>query len=261
MTNPRGVSMIVPYHRRPRLLSIAWESWAQQARTDGIPLEVVILENDDGESTLPCAPVGATLTHLRIPTPSGPWRSPGLLWNLGARVARHPVVILTHPEIVHFGDVPKVASAHTPERGLLQFSCRTLLEPPADVVDLASFSLWHGDDLESITDHGDINGWYSHPLIRPNLAPWAMAMTPDSFRLVGGFDYRFDAEYGSEDADFAIRVLKTFTERERVLSVTPHVGHLGHGRRHDDKTKAALMRSVALLRRIHGPDADLIGAG
>lgn len=60
---------------------------------------------------------------------------------------------------------------------------------------------------------------------------------------------------------FPLRVLKTFTNRERVLSVTPHVGHLGHGRHWDDDRHAALLRSRALLERIHGPGAALITEG
>lgn len=257
-----GVSIIVPFHRKPDEFALQVAS-VNRWNGGGVPVEWVLLNNDDGR-TFPLRRFDhdATIKLVEVPTPAiKGWRSPGLLWNLGSRLAKYETLLLSHPDIVHLGDVVGAAVKRTAD--VTAFACRSLFPLPAETLarGYPAFCAWAAD-LDDVTFKAEfgLGGWYAHSVHRRTLAPWCLALAQAAFFRVGGFDCRFDPLYGLDDVDFDLRLRRLFGDAVAYVD-EPHVGHMGHGRPDGEWMQQRYAESLKVFTEIHGDTVRLNWTG
>lgn len=226
-----GVSVVIPYHRKEVIFRACLQSLVRHHPVD-LPLQIIVIINDDRDEKpwLPEEVMDHDIEMFRVPRSPNRYRSPGILWNLGASIAKHPVVALSHPDIYHFGNTLEIALRHLPLDGVYATACRSLRIPStAWSEDEIHAWLESPEKVETATfyDEPGLRGWYAHGRLRQNCFPWCLVLARDLFTSLGGFDFRYDDVVGCEDADFNVTILNALTP-EKIVFGHPDVGAVGH---------------------------------
>lgn len=215
-----GVTILIPTFERNHLL--CWNLKTLVSQKVQRPIEVIVLDDrhtpDDecrklvgeyGER------LGAQYVHSGKTKGSNYWRVPGFAFNIGAKLAKHPRLILCCAEIYHLDEtIEALASA-------LDAKCTP--RPKHGKYD-------QGPATRALGAQGYING-DDYNAIRarlPTEIPFLMGVRKVDYFGIGGYDEDFTG-ISEEDVDFVNRITAFGCEPLEVPAT--RIVHLHHTRR------------------------------
>lgn len=219
------ISVVMAYHQRPEHLKITLDSYKHHY--PDIEVEVIVIEDTPNDGGRLCERVlsmsGLPYKHETVDRSGKLFRNPGVLYNQAVDLASHDIIHLTNPENLHHGPILKHCLDYITDDNYIVYACRTLSCQP-DTFEIAL------NDIDSITNWSEANGWYQHTLVYNRLLHFASVINKNLYTKIGGFDPRFDDGTGYEDNDFIMRIKSK--NIDVLVFDEPFAGHQAHNRDH-----------------------------
>jgi hypothetical protein len=119
--------------------------------------------------------------------------NPAPMYNAGAKLAKHPRLVLTNPECLHLTNV------------------------------LAEFDK-HPDSYQVAMCRAE-SAWYAHPKHRPEPRPFCACITKENYWAMGGYDEAYADGYCFDDDDFIRKVGASDMDVVWVDATVQHQSH------------------------------------
>lgn len=219
-------SIILPCYFRPKVLWWGLFSIVRQLPKMEYKFEIIVLndgvETDDTEKICKSFINRYNLNIRYIfvgqrNTPTPIWRVPGAVINIGARLAKGDILILSSPEIFHINK----NSINVLTKPLLTNS--KLLTIPNGKDDLAGKFLNHLEQRKNKLDTIDYNIYFSINKTLNTKLPFCMGLTKEQFNKIGGYNKDFFEGFCFDDNDFVDRLLQDGCSYEHVQNKIIHL--------------------------------------
>lgn len=212
-------TLIITTFKRPHLLKWGLESLARQALPAGF--ETIVLNDgvrDETESICNHYQQHLTLRYVftgqRNLDKHIKWRVPGYAINVGAKMARGKILIISCAEMFHLND--SVAQLISP----LMFNPKLLGIPVARDDQDGTFL----NNLIASEGKFDWNMFYNYyPELNTRL-PFFLSLSRDEFFAIGGYDEDFTG-IGYDDNDLMSRLLHNGCQYYQTAAATIHLYH------------------------------------
>ena len=229
-----STTLLLPTHNRNELL----EFGLQSARAHKFPGELEILVLDEGDDDTAAAVAkkwGAKYVRTRTKG-DNVWRVPGFAFNIGAKMAKGEVLVLSCPEILHLGPCLK------------ELAEQVASNPNALAIPQGRGD--HGTALEALKagKRPDYNCTEMYEL--NTKLPFLLALRKDTYIEVGGYDEDFTGRC-YDDNDFVDRLMVRGMEYKYIRS---RIIHLYHSRatRNSPNDRARVMLNKQLWQERKG---------
>jgi glycosyltransferase involved in cell wall biosynthesis len=205
------IEIVMTYWNRQILLNKTLESYTRSETKD---FKVLIVDNNSDEDiVLPMLPFEVEIIKLK----GGYDYIAAHNYGFAEALKDDPkIIIITHSECYHQGDVISYAKRVTDE-SYISFGC---------------YSLSEGQEPETVqinersnTFDGD-SAWYNHPVFRPAKHHFCSAITAKNLRLLNGFDERFCGGVAYDDDYFVEQIKRLGLKIEETAY--PFVFHQWH---------------------------------
>lgn len=226
-------SVLIPTYNRDELLDLGLQSLRRVEY--GGDLEVIVLDEGSGQAATREIAQRWNALYVHTKNASG-WRIPGFAFNIGAKIARGEILVLTCPEIWHMnGCLEKLARA-------VQADPKVMAIPAGWDDDGTYLKLVQGAETALDSQHLKL------PSLRTEL-PFLMALRKQVYLEIGGYDEDFLGR-SYDDDDIADRLQR---HGLRYVKTDAECVHLWHERQTLKKTRdddrVALNRRLFLERR------------
>lgn len=239
------ISIVMAYAKRPEHLRVTLESYKHHYT--GEDIEICIIEDTPAPNDNDCQKLlehcGFPYAYKAVDRSNKKYRNPGVLYNMAVDMAAGEYIHITNPENLHYGPILIHCKNHIKDDNYIVYGCRTLrCQPPTFQAAL--------EDIDHVTNWEEAQGWYQHSTIYNRLLHFASIMNKDLYKMIGGFDPRYDDGIGYEDNDFIRRVkynnIKVLTFDE------PFAAHQSHDRGHWNNNTDGFSINSALYQEIWG---------
>jgi glycosyltransferase involved in cell wall biosynthesis len=158
------------------------------------------------------------------------WINPCIAWNAGfAAVSDSDIVIFQNCECIHIGNIVEHAINNARDGVYLNYSALSVDQPAVDKITSGENII---DVIQPIINlrrrvvswGGD--GWYNHPIYRPEMMNFCSGITYKDLYDMGGFDERYQDGLGYDDNEFLCRIRKK--KMDIQFFETPFVVHQHH---------------------------------
>ncbi len=225
-------SIIVTTFKRPHLLKWGLFSLAQQA----MPVEfetIILTDGIDDETKMICQQYKEKLNIRYIFTGHRnldgemKWRVPGFAINIGVKLSKGKVLVISCAEMFHLNDC--IAQLTFPV-----LANKKRLSIPIARDDQDGSFLQHLETTGGKFDYGDFYNNYPHLNTR---LPFLMAVSREEFSAIGGYDEDFTG-IGYDDNDLMLRLQKNGCHYFQTAAETIHLFHerIWFAKEHDPET-------------------------
>lgn len=221
------VSMLITAYQRPHLLKWNLASLSLQQTPD---LEVLVLNDGIPDETASvCASFADRMnirhifTGQRNLSGTSHYRVPGFAVNIGARLAKGEILVITCAEMYHVNDT-------------LHHLIPPVLADP-DVLSTCTGMDDTGPFLARLESGGSFDledYWQNYPRLNTSL-PFLMAMRKEVFCEIGGYDEDFTG-FAYDDNDLMDRLILSGHRLETTPALTIHLYHVRHDTITSDRT-------------------------
>lgn len=223
-----AATLLIPTFNRDELLDLGLAS----AVKHDFPgeLEILILDEGPGtdETKALAEKYGATYVHTRSSENPG-WRVPGFAFNIGAKMAKSDVIVLSCPEILHRG--PCLAQmVQTIEKDPMAMAIPYGLDDDGRVLKQVQAGQEPSGPLDDV------------PVLNTKL-PFLMAVRKDMYLGIGGYDEDFLGR-GYDDNDVVDRLVARGLHYEYIQSGIVHLWHSRAARGPDDRERFLLNKRL-----------------
>jgi len=213
------VSIIITTFQRPHLLKWGLPSRAQQAMPASF--ETIVLNDgvhDETEAICQKYQQKLNLQYVFTGQRNLPgdikWRVPGFAINIGARLSRGKILIISCAEMFHLNDC------------IAQLTFPLLLNPKLLGIPIArddhdSSFLNHLEESGGLFDYNSF--YHNYPALNTSL-PFLTSISREAFFAIGGYDEDFTG-IGYDDNDLMLRLLKNGGAYFQTAAETIHLYH------------------------------------
>lgn len=212
-------TLIITTFKRPHLLEWGLKSLARQALPAGF--ETIVLNdgiNDETETICNYYQQHLNLRYIftghRNLSGRIKWRVPGFAINIGAKMAKGDILIISCAEMFHLND--SVAQLISP----LMFNPKLLGIPVARDDQDGTFL----NNLIASNGEFDWNMFYNYYPELNNRLPFFLALSRNEFFVIGGYDEDFSG-IGYDDNDLMSRLLNNGCQYYQTAAATIHLYH------------------------------------
>jgi len=221
------ISILIPTFNRSDLLVHGLASLERQCAD----YEVLILdESHQPDSEVMRIAADHTYIHTGATKEKEHWRIPGFALNIGFRQAKGDTIIITCPEVVHFGE--SIKELGTAKSGIMTYPAMAR------------------DDVKNVINPktASISDFCKCALLSAKL-PFSMGFCRDDIIKIGGYDEDFTGVC-YDDNDFIERLLSYGCKHRPVKCAVLHLYHpRGNAKGSDTRKRAEYNKKLYLSRR------------